>query len=519
MYTFVSPHSLYKSRHSERGKGMPEGHRSGHPGWLIDALHLLFCAMAVFFVWLSASTFAEKAYGLHTLAYVTGALACVLLLLFLSARLGGSPRRFAVFLFLAAFVLKAAFALAVHTQPESDFALLYEAAQKLAAGDNTMPETAYFQIWPYQSAFVVWMAFFIKAFGAGVSFFKLTNCVLSAAATVLIYLLAKRFSSERGARAAAAAFLLYPGTFLLVPVLTNQHLSEFLFLLFVYVFTGPAETRKQDVFLGAAGGCLLALGNAVRPVGIVFVLALCALALLGFLSRMSRNRARRGRPALRAAAALAIYFAAGAALSGLFQAADLNEYGLGNNLPEWKFVVGLNEKYDGCYNPEDEQAVFGAGVDRKQAAKSLMDERLSILKSPKRFSDLAYRKARMMWGSFEPTYWAFTPEAVEALEGRIAPERLEELLYKGECFTSLLYMWIYLLIALGALDVLLRRRADTLVSLLMLVALAYFCAHLFIEVQERYRSFMIAFTFPLIAPGVEALMRPVRCAGLRSRRR
>jgi 4-amino-4-deoxy-L-arabinose transferase-like glycosyltransferase len=71
-------------------------------------------------------------------------------------------------------------------------------------GVNLLGELDYFHYWPYQSAFVAWMALFIRLFGADVVFFKLTNCLFSALSTLLVYLLAKRFASEWGARVASS---------------------------------------------------------------------------------------------------------------------------------------------------------------------------------------------------------------------------------------------------------------------------------------------------------------------------
>lgn len=479
-----------------------QGAQADRPIW---GVCLPFGAMALFFAWLTGQTCAEQTTLRGAGIYAAVSLVCVGGVLWGAARTKGGSRLFGALLFAAALLLKGAFALALDTPPESDFGILYAAAAKLAAGVNVLPQSEYFQNWPYQSAFVAWMAFFIRFFGADVTFFKLTNCVFSALTTLLIYRIARRFASEGGARAAGAAFLLYPGTFLLVPVLTNQHLSELLLLLSLYVYTAPAARLRRNGGQGAAAGALLALGNAIRPVGIVAVLAVAAQLALGFLLWVRRDRSRLGHLALRAAAAVTVYFCVGAALSGLVRIAGLNPSGLADNVPEWKFILGLNEQSDGGFNYADNEALFAAGADTRRAAEALLRERLEIFKSPGRFFALVYRKARVMWGGFEPAYWAFNDGARAALSTHVSPEKLDLLLMWGKKLTAFFYLWANLLIAAGAVFAARRGRAQGAAALLMLAALAYFGAHFFIEVQTRYRSLMTVLTFPLIAPGADAL--------------
>lgn len=45
---------------------------------------------------------------------------------------------------------------AVQTPLESDFAMLYQAAQKAAAGDFSFQHHGYFYRWAYQTGFVLW---------------------------------------------------------------------------------------------------------------------------------------------------------------------------------------------------------------------------------------------------------------------------------------------------------------------------------------------------------------------------
>ena len=169
-------------------------------------------------------------------------------------------RAFLILLFTAALVLKGTVALTVTPRLESDFYLLHYAADQLARGNNILNDAAYFQLWPYQSFFVAVLAGVMKLFGSSPVVFRLMNALLSALTNLLVYALARRFASERGARLAGLLFLLYPGTFFLIPLLTNQHLSECLLLAAFWACTAPAERLPGRLWRGGAGG-----GAAVPP--------------------------------------------------------------------------------------------------------------------------------------------------------------------------------------------------------------------------------------------------------------
>jgi 4-amino-4-deoxy-L-arabinose transferase-like glycosyltransferase len=472
---------------------------------------ICFCVTSVFIGLMSVINLTREIQLINMVKYMAAALLFLAALISVASRSRLGRRHFGVFLFTAAFLLKTSFALAVDTLPTSDFYVLYNAAENLAHGVNVMTSEKYFLYWPYQSAFVAWMALFIRLFGANIVFFKLTNCLFSALTNLLIYKIARRFASERGARTAGVMFLLYPGSFILVSVLTNQHISEFLMLSAVYVYTSPTNNSKIRVMKSAAAGLLLALSNAMRPVGIIMILAVLVYAIIRVFTWVIVRRGKPRQLVVRATVFIAVYFVFSFSLSAAVKMSGLNDYGLTNNVPEWKFIVGLNEKSEGVYNAEDEQAVFGQSTDRLPGNKELFKERVHI--SLPHFLKLIYRKSLTMWGSYEPTYWAFTENVYSETRLPGGPAALYNTIERVNKFAGGYYFWANLLAAAGALAVLKKKRIREPYTLLVLIALAYFGAHFFIEVQTRYRSLMTVVTFPLIAPGVDVLLW--RCSGLR----
>ncbi len=460
---------------------------------LASAVCLCAAGMAAYIIFTAVSTFCRETDGLTLAKYLAAALLLCALAAGLS-RLGRNETRHTLCMLAVAFVIRYLFIRLIDTQPESDFALLYKAAKELAAGNNTLNSSPYFSTWAYQSGYVLFLAFFIRFFGAGLFFFKVMNCLLSTVTVLLVYLLARRMASAQGARAAGWIYTLYPGTILYCSVLTAQHLSEILLLLAVFLFTLPKRTQKQSFADAAGAGIILSFSNAARPTAIVLVLALAAYAVVCCFSGRNLRRVL-----VRVLLVVVCFYLCAGILSVLVKTSGINRNGLSNLLPEWKFIVGLNQASDGQYNTEDMNRVFHA-QNRAQAAQALLRESLEI--TAPQFFALAHRKALLMWGSPEASYWAFTGCVCDRLTSVYGEDALA-VLSKVQNMTAALYMWIYALITLGALAQARKKQVNEVYLILALAALAYFCAHAFIEIQPRYRTLMYALTFPLTASGAE----------------
>jgi len=166
---------------------------------LASAVCLCAAGMAAYIIFTAVSTFCRETDGLTLAKYLAAALLLCALAAGLS-RFGRNETRHALCMLAVAFVIRYLFIRLIDTQPESDFALLYKAAKELAAGNNTLNSSPYFSTWAYQSGYVLFLAFFIRFFGAGLFFFKVMNCLLSTVTVLLVYLLARRMASAQGAR-------------------------------------------------------------------------------------------------------------------------------------------------------------------------------------------------------------------------------------------------------------------------------------------------------------------------------
>ena len=426
------------------------------------------------------------------LAVVAGLLAGTGILL-LCRRYLRPVKGFAVILFALRFALALCFILWLDSQPVQDFNTLYTAAAQLAQGSHAYLDNLYFFNWAYQSAFMAYEALVISLFGSSLLPLQLLNAGYLAMTNVLVYLIARRLTGERAAMTAGLLYALYPAPLFLAGVLTNQHLSVCLFYAGIYLLVKQKELSPLRA-LGA--GVLLALGNAMRPIGVIPLLAAVIWCVLRAL------RSRSPKELLHGALAAAGYFAVGAALTGLIVVSGINPEGLGNNQPMWKFAVGLNQDSNGCWNAADYEAFLSLPTEEGHAAMTeAVKERLGV--GIPKLAGLAVRKSRVMWAANEDLYWGF---------GHLSPDQTAlfplnwnqmQLLLGG--LDKGVYLLAFALALFGLLSRLRQPEGCGRTLLLTLLVCGYYAVHLIVEVQVRYRYFLMPCIFVLGALAVEEL--------------
>ncbi|MDR0487941.1 MAG: hypothetical protein LBG99_00800 [Propionibacteriaceae bacterium] len=449
-----------------------------------------------------------ETYVLRSLIFMgglVGFVGCLAVLLWAVHKISIKPWHFIIGIIVLSFSTKLAFVLAVQTQPISDFRLMYETAIQVAAGDPSGLGSYYFQMWAYQTGFVAWMAFFVHFFGAGVTFFKVLNCVYLTATNLVVYLFCRKVASEKAAQVTAILFCFFPSTYFLITVLSGQHLSNLLIMTGVYVYFIKKKTRTGKIAIAVTAGILIALGGAIRPIAIVAIAALIVFELLVFLKKSIKARRILVKSLATVMITIVSYFGVSSGLSKAVQLSGLNEFGLTNNCPEWKFVLGFNPTTSGQYSEADAGLIFSHSTseERREAAFEVIEERLSV--PPSQLINLFRAKINIMWANPDPTWWAFghmqsTVElpVVGEVHHTVTMQRTGLVYYCG----------IFVLVGLGVIRAI--RRNDLGIPLLMaLIFLAYFTIHIFIEIQTRYRDFALIPAFVLAGVGIAVLYEKV----------
>lgn len=403
---------------------------------------------------------------------------------------------FAFVLFALRFTLALCFILWLDSQPVQDFNTLYTAAGQLAQGSHAYLDNLYFFNWAYQSAFMAYEALVISLFGSSLLPLQLLNALFMATTNVLVYRIARALTNERAAMTAGLLYALYPAPLFLAGVLTNQHLSVCLFYTGIYLLVKQRELSPLHA-LGA--GMLLAFGNVIRPIGVIPLLA----AVIWYVLRTLHSKCLRNL--LHGVLVAVSYFVVGTALTGLIVVSGINPEGLGNNQPMWKFAVGLNQESSGCWNAADYDAFLSLPTrEGHEAMTEAVKERLSV--GIPKLAGLAWRKSAVMWAANEDLYWGF---------GHLAPDNTAlsfpimlnwnqiQLLLGG--LDKGVYLLAFALALAGLLCRLRRPEGCGRTLLLTLLVCGYYAVHLIVEVQVRYRYFLMPCVFVLAALALEWL--------------
>ena len=408
-------------------------------------------------------------------------------------------RGFPVVLFALRFALALCVILVFGAVPVQDFQTMYDAACQMAQGSREYLQNDYFYNWAYQTGFVAYEALVVKVFGPGLLPLQLLNALWMAGTGCLVYAIARRFLSESAAMTASLLYALYPAPYFLAAVLTNQHIAVFFYYLGFWLLVRQRRLTRR---WAALAGLCLAVGNLMRPLGAVIIVALLCWTLVRMLRWKGKDLLWVGAPLLAAGVA---YFAATELFGWVVQATGLNPEGLNNNLPLWKFVLGLNLDSSGAWNQADYNAYYLLPRDQAPAAmEQVVGERLSSL-GLGGLLELFWKKSQAMWGSLEYLYWGFGHLNGEApVLGSVT---------LAQCLNALNYLdrGIFLLaflLAGGASALWLRKGAGVgmrLPVMLCFLLCGYYGVHLLIEVQPRYRYFLMPVVFLLAGAGAQAL--------------
>jgi hypothetical protein len=398
-----------------------------------------------------------------------------------------------VFLLVVAVGLRLGWIWYVDTQPVSDFLDMYTAAQSAAVGDFSFGTSDYFTRWVYQLGFTLYEGFLLHLFGNHLLVLKLFNVLFNTGIVLLIYASATRVFGEFSGRIAALSFALYVPQIMMCSVLTNQHVSTFLFFLGVYlvIVDKGGSSKYRWVLIGVC----FALANLMRPLGSAFVAAYAAFVVLYELLP-PRAGSHVWRTAAKTVGVVVLYVLLQQAASWAVQASGVSPYPLSNPEPYWKFMVGANPVTTGGWSQEDTDYVlqYPLGEERNEAERRLLMERMA---DKPQLIDLFIRKLKIMWGAEDSAFmWSLWQQD---------RPRLQQLSIQGERVGYLLAAVFGFLAMLSLLFTKQQNTADDTFAMYLILLLGYAVIHIAIEIQTRYRMDILPCLFILQSYGVYRL--------------
>lgn len=464
-------------------------------GWLGERFCLLcaaaFCGLILLqSLWASASV-----WGVVTAA---GAV-CALAVLWLTAKFWPLEQKGTA---LAVFLLRVGIALVViflvDAQPVQDFNTMYTAAQELAQGGRGYLENIYFYNWAYQTGFVVYESLLLKVFGPGQLSLQVMNALWLGGIGALVSAIAYRMLPKRAAACVSVLYAVYPAPYFLAAVLTNQHIATFFLYLAVWLLVREEQLSLRSAILA---GIAIAVGNIMRPIGVVLILAILCWRVFRLLLRGGQDWKGQLWKAL---LVLFSYYFVFSLASSAIAWAGINPEGLANNQPMWKFVLGFNQESSGAWNRSDyENYLMLPTQEADKAMREVAKERL-LGASPVELAKLAVRKSAVMWGDNEYMYWGFGHLDGQAKLGPLTIDQYTQVLSRGD---KGVYLVAFALALLGILRLLRRGTKEGGAALLLSFLLCgYYAVHLIVEVQARYRYFLLPTVFLLAGYGLTAWM-------------
>lgn len=395
--------------------------------------------------------------------------------------------RFAYVLFAFSFISRIIIIISINTAPQSDFAVLYDAAQRLVVGDYTFNTESYFQTWAYQTGYVIYEAAVLKIWN-NIWALKIMNCVWGAGISVLIYKIAREmWKDEKSAQCVGILYSIFVFPVFHTTVLSNCHPSAFFLYLGIYLLLTAKNMKK--VLLSAGS---IAIGNVLRPDAIIFVVAIGVFFVFLILENVKIKNI--WKQIKKIVVFFTVYFLVTNVISLLIVISGVNPCGLSNQNSLYKFVVGFNYESKGGYSTEDPTLIDER---QKEYNGDLEKGELSIIKertsSIPRLIDLFMDKIETMWWNNSGISWSFTD---------IQYETIQDIL--GKINNSEFY-WIFILSVLGIPEWMKKAEKDKCKLLIPFVVFAAFSVYLLIEVQPRYAYLQQIAVFILGAGGIKKI--------------
>lgn len=401
-------------------------------------------------------------------------------------------KNFTLFLFFGCLLIRIIAIIFLHPAIISDFSIMYEAAHKLMVGDFSFSKSSYFTLWAYQTPFVVWEAFLLSIWDSPI-FLELIQALLSSATICLLYRIILSFANESSAQISMLLLMVFPFSFTLVTILTNQIASAFFLILGIWLLVS-ADTKKLGFSKYAIAGLLFQIGNLLRPEGIIIIVAIFAYFIFSFCNNKNKFLVFGGVTLLIA------YFSLGISADYIVRKTNLNENGLQNSFPEWKFVCGLNHETNGNYSSEDWNMLFDTldenympTIETKLMQNELISQRINM--SLKELMVFLYKKSDSLWKD-SALWWVFGNIQVE---WNFLNTELYSIIQQ---FDRILF---FLSLSLSGIGIYKLLKGFSVAHLMYFVIFSSFCAFILIEVQARYAYLPQLFIFATSSLGMDQL--------------
>ncbi|NLL05517.1 MAG: hypothetical protein GX270_06975 [Clostridiaceae bacterium] len=381
----------------------------------------------------------------------------------------------------------------VNTQPVSDFSIQNYAANLILEGQYSVVKGIdYFNVWVYQLGFSVFCSFLYSIFGSNILVVKVFNVIFSSGIAVLIYLMAAKIFNEKAGRIASFLYAIYIQSIIFNSLLTNQIVSAFFIYLGILLIV-----YKSGWFYYLISGISIAIGHIMRPEGSFALYIIAGVIVLYHVLNVSKKKGMFSKSSSLSSSDLiwvlskiGVFILAFNLVIQLFsyslKSMDITDYSFGNRNVYWKFVLGLNPSTNGGYSNEDVKILneYPVGEELYRAEKDVIRERLS---DRSELIKLMIRKFNIMWTHEDSTIGFISPGTKLTTKQMNYILELEKIQYAALLFC----------VCLTTFMAIKSKKEDMNLLILMMLISANFAVYLFVEIQTRYRYFIMPAFFVL----------------------
>ena len=397
--------------------------------------------------------------------------------------------KFGIFIFLMALILRIAIVILFDTPIISDYSVMFNTAKEIVSGNlNVAANSEYMLRWGYQMGYTLFMSLLLLVFNNAL-FIKIVNCIFTALIVLLIYLISKEITNKKMARIISLIYMVFPFPLLFNTVLSNQHISSFLFLLAIYILISKKFKEMHSNKKYALAGVCLAVGNIIRPEAIVFITSILLFLILTTKKENWVNACKRF------GVLILVYLVITMSSSFIAVKTGISPSGFKNTEPLWKFTVGLNPETKGDYNGKLSEQ-FNKESNEKHLER-LFDYSIGSLTE---LPSLFMYKAQHFWLESDLGWSLFylSGKQVNAFGVKISDDTIINLFY------SLNQLIIYTVFIFALISIFIKRRNTSNIQLLFLIILfVYFGVYLLIESTPRYAYTAQIFLFLMSTYAVE----------------
>lgn len=350
-------------------------------------------------------------------------------------------------------------------EPDSDFKITYELGKLIAhtpltewgkALDNY--GTNYNSTWAVHMPFVVYQSFLLRLWNDA-SVLRITNALFSFGSCLLISETAGVIGGQKAKRIALTFTAFNPTIIFFIPVLTNQHISQFFLMLGVWSFMSE---RISNIHIRAwIAGLCFGISQLMRPDITLIIAAIVVYLIFSCI--------RNGNAAYKItvfAAFICVFLAVIAAMNTFLVSSHVihgNIY-LGNL--NYKIMVGLNPDTNGSWSASD------SGLEGNvEAINTMIKARLTV--NPLKLIPRLFGKAVYQLGSYVYT-WSFRSES----------EWISQIIMRRGGTALML-----IVSALAAWNMLFKRQHKLII--MYMVTAVFAAVYAVIEVQSRYNFIVI----------------------------